>query len=33
MRVGKNAYQIASVRAERVRCGEPQPLKRPPSTE
>ena len=25
--VGKNTYQIASVRAERVRCGEPQPLK------
>ena len=27
--VGKNTYQIASVRAERVRCGKPQPLKRP----
>ena len=33
MRVGKNTYQIASVRTERVRCGEPQPLKQAPSTE
>ena len=26
MRVGKNTFRLANVRAKRVRCGEPQPF-------